>query len=701
MSALALAAVPFVLHLFTRRKYTDVPFSAMIFLKQSKRRSLRRLTLHNILVLLCRAGAVAMLVLAFMMPIMQGRGLPWMGGRARVAVAVVIDNSYSMGREKRGVTTFERARDAAEKILSAAGQDDEILLFAPCGPLADRPLSSRDTGRRGLIQAIEKMNVSWCGDDVTGVVNRALFELESAGARDRRVVVISDMQQRALRGSVRRAGKDGAHLVFVDLGAPHAGADNISVESVSFPLFPLQGEPAPVCFTLSGGVQKARPVVTLHVNGRSRGEQSVSMEKNKTGRPAARGCFRPTFNSPGSYSGEVSIQNDALTADNHYFFTFEVYPEMGIVLVAAPADLSNPERDAYYLKRAIQTESGAGSPLRLETVAPGGLTGRVLSDARVVVVPAQTALDTGPSQVLRQFVSNGGGAFFISDGTATPGRLTDKLFFDGGTVLTSPAAGHTNAQGHFLNVKSFDATHALFSDYTPEKAKLLTATRFYKPASLTVTASGVNVLARLSDDRPLLVERRLDRGRVALLAAAVNPFASNLSLKTLFVPFVVKMLKHLGERGAVGARNFALDEPVELKFPDSVSHKKLVAKQQHGKTGEVTLESPPGAGGMLFRASVHPGVGLYEVYAPKGNKVLDRFAVNCDSAEGNLEKMSLKSIGKKFRGHRLKMFDASQYLPERDIVNWTYRKNFSFAWIPMVLGALALLFCDTLISNRK
>jgi hypothetical protein len=705
--ALALVAVPFVLHLFTRRKFTDVPFSALIFLKQSQRRSMTRLTLHNLLVLLCRALAVGLLAAAFMMPSMRGRSFQFLGGRTRVALAVVLDNSYSMNWERSGVSLFERARAAALQTLDSAGPDDEILFITTCGPHASTPLTAREHGLKAISEAVRKLAPGGCAGDLTAAVNRATHELERSGVPDRRVVVLSDMQRYALRGRVRKPGSGAPEILFADLGAQDAAASNIGIESVSLPVYPLHGDAVPICFTLRGGSEQAKPIVSLAVNGRARGEQAVAMAVGRNGATTGRGCFRPTFNEPGLYPAALSLQGDALSEDNEYRFVIRVHREMRVLLVAEPGSAADPAHDAYYIERAFRAARGAGTgaaPLRLDFVLPDKLAAQDFQDVRVAVIPGRTPLSWDAAGSLRDFALEGGGLLVFSDATAVPGEITDKLFFSGGTVLSAAdiLGGQSAEPKSFTALASFDAGHVVFRDFTGDMGAQIASTRFLAPGRLVVNGPDVRVLATLAGGAPVLVERPLGRGRVALLASGVNPYVSNMALKTYFVPFLFNMVKYLGQSGGQGRRIFTGGEAVELDLDTATGAPELAATLR-GRAGRtVPLSQTPGTGGLRYRSAGAMDPGLYEVRAPGGEGgALALFAVNADPAEGALERMPRSRLGKAFADYRTTMIDASRFFPADRVARWSFNKEHSYLWIPFALGALLFLGLDTLISNRS
>jgi hypothetical protein len=703
--ALALVAVPFVLHLFTRRRFTPVPFSAILFLKQSRKRSMTRLTLHNLLALLCRALAVGLLAAAFMMPVLPGRNFQFLGGRTRAALAVVLDNSYSMNWTHGGVSLFDRARAAALQILEQAGPDDEILFLTTCGQTGAAPMTAREHGRRAIAAAVKAMPAGECAGDLTAAVNRATHELERSGVPDRRAVVLTDMQAFALRGRVRAPGRGAPDLLFASFGAAADAQTNTGIDSVTLPVYALHGDAVPVCFTLSGGSAPRKQIVTLTANARPRGEQAVDMAPGRSGIATGRGCFRPTFNEPGLVAGEIILQGDPLAEDNVRRFVFRVHREMRVLVMAPPDAESDPGHDAYYIERALRAARGAGTgstPLRLEPVTSDRIAQYDFDGVRAVVIPSRTPVSQDAAARLRDFALGGGGVLLFSDAAAIPGEVSDKLFFSGGTTLGAADALHGGADSQaFTALESFDARHPVFRDFTGEAGAQFTGARFLSPGRLAVNGPEVRVLASLKGGAPLIVERRLGRGRVALMASGINPYASDIALKPGFVPFLFNMVKFLGQSGGQGRTDFTGGEIVELDLDKAPGAPAIEALRQGQGARPAALSLVPGSRGLRYRSAAPLPPGIYETRAPGADAVLALFAVNADPAEGRLARMAPAKLGKKFAGYRTTRVDAGRFFPRERVARWAFNKEYSYLWIPLALGALAFLALDTLVSNRS
>ena len=95
--ALALVAIPIIIHLFNFRKFRTVYFSNVQFLKSVKEKTKSQSQLKHLLILLSRILAITALVLAFAQPYIPVDDSSQQA--KKYAVSIYIDNSFSMDAE--------------------------------------------------------------------------------------------------------------------------------------------------------------------------------------------------------------------------------------------------------------------------------------------------------------------------------------------------------------------------------------------------------------------------------------------------------------------------------------------------------------------------------------------------------------------------------------------------------------------------
>ena len=124
------AGVPLLIHLWSRRRARTIDFSAIRFLVEAHRRSVRRFQLEQWFILLLRALALVCLSLALARPVVHG-GAMFAGAQLRTAAAIVLDASASMGYRGVDGVPLDNGRDEAV-FVERNGHDPtpELLLAA-------------------------------------------------------------------------------------------------------------------------------------------------------------------------------------------------------------------------------------------------------------------------------------------------------------------------------------------------------------------------------------------------------------------------------------------------------------------------------------------------------------------------------------------------------------------------------------------
>ncbi|MDA7931150.1 BatA domain-containing protein, partial [Akkermansiaceae bacterium] len=131
------AAIPVIIHLLNRRRFRTVKWAATTFLLKASRESRGKKRLKHILILACRALAIAALIFAVARPLV-GSFLGWGSGSVETVV-LVLDRSPSM--EIRGADGQPSQREAVlERIatsLKSMGEPRLVLIDSATREMQD------------------------------------------------------------------------------------------------------------------------------------------------------------------------------------------------------------------------------------------------------------------------------------------------------------------------------------------------------------------------------------------------------------------------------------------------------------------------------------------------------------------------------------------------------------------------------------
>lgn len=165
------ASIPIIIHLLNRRRFRTVKWAAMQFLLKASQESRGKKRLKHIIILACRALAIAALIFAIARPLVGGL-LGWSGGSVDTVV-LILDRSASMELRDGDAlpslreSTLKRVAEAAKEVKagrlilldSASGVAQEVPDFSALPLLsATSPTSTQADIPKLLSTAIDYLN---------------------------------------------------------------------------------------------------------------------------------------------------------------------------------------------------------------------------------------------------------------------------------------------------------------------------------------------------------------------------------------------------------------------------------------------------------------------------------------------------------------------------------------------------------------
>ncbi len=182
----------------------------------------------------------------------------------------------------------------------------------------------------------------------------------------------------------------------------------------------------------------------------------------------------------------------------------------------------------------------------------------------------------------------------------------------------------TRSGERFWSVSEINQNHQVM-----KSVERFEGVKFYQ--ALTMGAGEGQVLARLSDGTPLVVERRVGEGFVLAYGASFDDRQNDFSTKPIYVPFVQETVKYLGGGGVSQPVNLGVDSYVELR----------AGTQQQGVSAEVL--DPDGQRVLsIEQAASAPNFvlsreGFFDVKNAAGRRTL--VAAHADRRESDLTVM--------------------------------------------------------------
>jgi hypothetical protein len=681
--ALAAVAVPILIHIFSRRRVPEVPFSTIRFLSRSDRRSMMRINVRRLLLLLMRIVAVALVALAFARPVVRGSLAALFPAGGSRAACILLDRSFSMGAEGDAGVAFDRGVARLAAILDNLERGDavSVVLF----DTGSETVYDGEIEKEAVLEALRDARPSWEGTDLRSAA--ALGERMLAGSRRdvRELYIISDFQKTALarsagtgearapdrggadipatRGKARAALPVRAFLLPVQANV----AANVAVESVVVPSVALhKGETAELGIVLRNRSRELAAKFPLEVSiaGRRIMEKEIEMPPDN--------YFTETVVFPversGWIEGIVKKRSDRLPADDTRYFTLNVRDRTRVLLLA--------DEGGFYLEQALDPGGVEGD---IAVVKRGwrAFASADLGAADVVVLGPGRGPAPGDVEIVDRFVERGGKAvvFLVPELKAAAERLSrHPLEIEFAEM----------PQGFFRLAKPA-AAPGFLAPFDERDLEGLARLRFRSAALVRGVPPGSAKLA-FAAGGPFVWEERRGGGAVVFAAVDPRPEAGELVLSPYFLPLVQQLVLATGA-GRPASEGSLVGEPIFWSGEGG-------AEFTCALPGGATLKPAEESGGILVPPVETPGI--VTIFA--GSEVKGKIAVNPDCREES----DLAYLDARAAADSLGLRARLVVEEDRDLAPAVRAaRTGTEITIPVLLAAMILLALELFVAQRE
>ncbi|MDX1984983.1 MAG: BatA domain-containing protein [Bryobacteraceae bacterium] len=651
LAGLAALGLPVWLHLLRQHKTTPKQFSSLMFFEPRTQSSIKHRRLKYIALMVARLLLLLLLVLAFANPFIRGSNLG-AAARKRLLIAA-IDNSFSM----RVADRLGRAKQQALGVLNGRNSADLAQVLTINAAVQSLTQPTAESGE--LIAAVESIEPSHSRSSY-GEFARALRAIEQSNRMPLEVHLFSDMQKSSLPPAFADLNLGGNTKLVIHSLADRNTA-NWTVETVTAPRSVFDPKKARVIATVAGfHTPAAKRTLTLLVNNKTVASNTVDVPEN--GRATAE--FIGMEASYGFNRGEVRIDAaDQLAADDSFVFSVERSDPRSVLFVHE----ARQGRGLLYYRAALESASEGAFAVEPVTVDQAANIG--LSKYGFVVLS-----DTGPlppafEQTLQKYVREGG-ALLVALGPSSAGQRKVPVLDQ--PIVESRYA--SRAAERFLVAGSLDTTHPVL-----RAAGRWENVKFYQ--AIRVEPGEAKVLARLADETPLLLEKRVGEGRVMVFTSTFDNISNDFPLRPFFVPFVEQSAGYL--TGAeVRASSYTVDSHVELRAEKGAGTVEVLNPQ--GKRA-LSLNEAASARSLPLTEG-----GFYDIGRANGRHEL--VAVNSDRKESDLE-MAPKETIELWQGTETRPATAAA------TGQTTAQQNANLWWYVM-LAAVLLALAESLLAGN-
>ncbi|RVU02795.1 VWA domain-containing protein [Mucilaginibacter limnophilus] len=656
--ALVSLAVPVVVHLFNFRRYQKVQFSNVQFLKELQEQQASRRNLRERLILASRLLALFFLVLAFARPFIPHDNNTDIGKEK--VISIFVDNSYSMHNPGVDGTLLDQARQKAREIAAAYNINDRFQLLTQDFEGKHQRLLSRDE----FNNAVDAVQITTQSRSLQQIVDRQLSLLNEQHGVRKDMYIISDFQRSMAAQKVQADTAVEVNLIQLrSQSLPNVAVDSVWLLSAVHRV----GGSERLVVRLHNYADK--PAVNipmkLFINGSQKALASFTIDAGAvvTDTLAFSGL------QAGWQRGEIQVQDNPITFDNNFWFTYNVARQLPVLLIDGGSE--DPFLKAVFASDAF---------FKTTRMPEGNVDYAGMDAYPLIVLSNIPALSQGLARQLSEYVKGGGTlVLFPPDDNAQQGY---NAFLQLLGVAT-----YANINTQTVKVTGINQQNMLFRDVfdaIPQNPDMPVVKKYYSINQ----SGGEEPIMQLSGRRTFWSGYNAGKGRLYLSAVPLNDDFSNLQRHGLFVPVMFRIALLSGHDAPL-FYTLGKNESIET-VPLRATEKQVISLNK-GNMSIIPDVRQQNGSTRLFVADQLREAGLYDL--KKQDSTAAVLAFNDSRAESDMKYLSSSELKNIIPGNDSRVINEKQ--PAGKVINET--NNGLQLWKLCIILTLIFLAVEILL----
>ncbi len=316
--------IPILIYLFAKKKPKKIVFSSIRFIKESLQKQKRKINLKNLFLLLIRILIILFAIMAIARPAIKADFLKKGTEHPKTAIAVIIDNSYSMNYLVDTQTDLEKAKQIAHQINEIISENDNTILLTlnhnwnelhagiNIGKLSDK--------------LIDEITISPQMTALEDVLQTAETKLKKTHLPNKEIYFITDMQKQKIQNKLEfptfiiptSSVEDKKNISCQNAAVQHEIANRNLQKQIEIELINHSKDP------------QQDVIYELFIDGNTVSQRVTDLlpeQKKKLITPLE-------IDSPGWHSGFASVKNERLIFDNRSYFSFYLDPDPQVAIIS-------------------------------------------------------------------------------------------------------------------------------------------------------------------------------------------------------------------------------------------------------------------------------------------------------------------------------------------------------------------------------
>lgn len=637
LGGIALAALPVVAHLMSRRTRRKLVFPTIRLLRESAASTSKLYRIRRWVVLILRCLAVLLIVWAFARPIWHEQQSPHGTKGTGAAVVLLLDTSASSAQHSEGVSLINSMQALAHRTLNSLqkGTDRVGVVYGSARPHAAFPELSNNI--EVIRQELQRLKPTHQRANFPKAIALAGSLLRGHDAQ-RRLVILSDMQRSnwsdvVLKGRAGAVLPKGTVLTILPVGT--AGSGNICLSAPrAQPMQPIVNQSVKLVVHVANHSQRDRTVrLEATVDGRSIGTEQFELKAWAGGEAA----FEAKLSSPGQHRVVFTTSPDALAADNTAYLNVNAARRVPVVVVGDD-NPDQPGSSTYFMIRALAPRGDMSDDLEVRHLTSADVTYARIADAQAIFVAYVGNLTQEALRALHIYANQGGGvAICCGEGPVARNLLALKSVAKQGEILPwiPGPPRDMGKEGGFLQVGDGAWRSGLLAEFDEQSQAALKQIRFTRVCTAGALRPGAVSLLEYTDGTPALSTQTIGAGK--LMVCNFNPSltCSDMGKYGGFVALMHSIFHSLRPRRAQYGRAVA-GEPFSypMTIDPHTSSARLMVRGPDGRQCQADITGD--AARILVHVNRPKLPGFYEIL--QDDKAVASAAVNIDPREGDLRR---------------------------------------------------------------
>ena len=673
---LAAASIPIIIHLLSLRHTRDVEFSTLRFIKELEHKTIRRLKLRQLLLVLLRILVIICLILMVARPVQKGFVPGWMAAEKETRVIIFVDNSASMSLVSDGITLLENAKESAMEIADSFEGQTRIDIYHTTP--AKRVFNGKpgDTSLRNAVAAIPQ---TFSTDHLWVTVNSVLQNLK-VKEPNRECFILSDIQSLPESESfLAEMRPDTARpqwrFYCLGQGVPKDNLSIRQVAAVSQIRLPNHLLKLNTNIVNDGTLDKRNHPVELFLNEKRLGQVVSTFQPIQS----KEFMFQAYPGKSGLIKGRVELLEDDFAFDNVWTFELSIPEQIACTLVGQNAE------EIFLLEMGLSSIDNQAGFLLLDSRVDPDPERLYLDETDVLILHNPGNLSDKAVEDIQTFLQRGGGMIWFAGD-----KQTEKLSLHAVTALKLPESKvlHKLSGEGYFSVIPAKKDYPILADLELRDIDRELPQVFSYLES--VPQKNQNEILSLNNDHPFLLEFSSNGGQIYYFTSLMDLTWNDLPVRGLMVPLLHRILLLL-----------ATDE-FNTK-PVFVDEEKIISIDQEHMNSQWSLKTPSGKTILLIpdfnteslKIIQTSEIGSYDVLSDE--YPYTAFSVLLSPLEYPSKRVTKTEVLNTLPSGQAVWIDPVKNL-SKELQNIRHGKSL---WRTFLILAIILLFLETILGRAR